>query len=157
MSFPCDIFILLDASHVHCVPLVGVVPSFAPAASPSARRSSADGLGGPFTESTEFERHRIRRPTHCSGPDQPGVEPLTNRGGSATGSLTLHRPTFLARLRRLAVPTSRYVVRAAPAHHGTPMVDCPQLLPTAAAARGGLLDPRGITAPRGARANSSTP
>ena len=35
---------LRDASHVHHVPLVGVVPSFAPAASPSAHRSSADSL-----------------------------------------------------------------------------------------------------------------
>ena len=108
-----------DASHVHHVPLVGVVSSFAPAASSPAHRSSAGDLRAPILcGHAELESHHRRHPTHCLGPDQPGLEPLTNRGGSATGSLALHRPTLLARLRRLVVPPSRYVVRAAPAHHG---------------------------------------
>ena len=52
----------------------------------------------------ELESHPPGCPTHCFGPCQPGFEPLTNRGVSATGSLSLHRPTLLARPRRLVVP-----------------------------------------------------
>jgi len=66
-----------DASHVHRVPLVGVVPSYAPAASPRAQRSPARSLDGPMGyQPAKLERHRLRRPTHCFGPDQPGFEPL---------------------------------------------------------------------------------
>jgi hypothetical protein len=86
----------MDASHVHGVPLVGVVPSFAPAASPRALRSSAHGLDEPIhSKLAELGVLPPRLPMHCFGPDQPGFEPLTDRGGSATGSLALH-PSYLA-------------------------------------------------------------
>jgi hypothetical protein len=64
----------------------------------------------------ELERQVPRRSTHCLRPTSTRFEPFSNQGVSATGSLSLHRPTSLARPRRLVVPPSRYVVRAAPAH-----------------------------------------
>jgi hypothetical protein len=113
----------MDASHVHCDPSVGVVPSFAPAASPYTLRSSTHGLDEPIhSEPAELGSVASRHPTRCLGPDQPGLEPLTDRGVSATGSLALHRPTLLARPRRLVVPPFRYVVRAAPIGPGNPQV-----------------------------------
>lgn len=46
-------------------------------------------------------------------PNPPGSSRSTTEGASFAGSLSLHLSVSLARSRRLAVPTARYVVRAA--------------------------------------------
>lgn len=105
-----------DASHVHRAPLVGVVVQLCSCSLAARQRSPTRGLARLINnEPTELERHQQRRSTHCAGPCRPGLGPLTNRGVSAAGSLALHRPTLLARPRRLVVPLCRYIVRAAPA------------------------------------------
>jgi hypothetical protein len=117
---------LRDASHVHRVPLMGVVPSFAPAAWLPGQRSLPRSLAGQIGFlPDELVRHRTRRPTHCFGPYRPGSGPLTNRRVSAAGSLALHRPILLARPRRLVMPPARYVVRAAPARRSNSCGELP--------------------------------
>jgi len=96
----------------------GTVPSYTPAASPRTTRSRVR-VARPRS-SHRFEARPREGPIgcrflqHCASPDPPGSSWWTNRGASYTGSLALHLSVSLARPRRLAVPSCRYVVRAAP-------------------------------------------
>src|ERR1051326_114793 len=134
---PPELGRLIDASHVHHAPLVGVVPSFAPAASPHAQtqfrvqprrvhRLEARQVGAP----SDGVLHALRRPRSTR------FEPLMNRGVSTTGSLALHRTTLLVRPRRLVVTPSRYVVRAAPARHGNSRDELPSASPNRCGGQG---------------------
>jgi hypothetical protein len=93
------------------------------------------------TEHNVSGRHLSELPAHRDGPNQPGFEPLTHKGVSATGSLSLHRSTLLARPRRLAVPPFRYVVRAAPAQPGNPQVGLPSASPSRCGGQGWVSQP----------------
>ena len=57
----------------------GVVSGFAPAASPRAQRSPTRGLDDAITHrGAKLGCQKPRHPTHCYGPDQPGLEPSLN-------------------------------------------------------------------------------
>src|SRR3989442_1724111 len=62
-------------------------------------------------------------------PRSTRLEPLTSRGASTTGSVSLHLPVLLAGPGCLMVPTRPYVVRAAPARPRTPGVRLPSASP----------------------------
>jgi len=99
----------------------GVVSGSAPAASSRAQRSPTRGLDDANAHrGVKLGYHNARHPTYCYGPDQPGLEPSPDQGVSDTGSRELHRSHLLARPRRLVVPPSRYVVRAAPTRRRDP-------------------------------------
>jgi hypothetical protein len=131
--------------------MVGVVSSCAPAA---LRAHCAVPRTAPASEQIETHgsgSHLRELPAYCTGPYQPGLSRPTNQGVSDTGSLSLHRPTLLARRRRLVVPPSRYMVGAAPAHRVNSRGRLPSASPSCCGKKGRAPHPHGITAPRGAR------
>src|SRR5713226_2033527 len=89
-------------------------------------------------------RHTLLRPRSTR------FEPVTDRGVSAAGSLALHRPTSLARPRRLIVPPSRHIVRAAPTHRCNSSGKLPSASPNCCGSRGQVSNLRGYIALRGA-------
>jgi len=143
---------LANASRVHRVPLGGLVPSFAPAAMSRAQRSSTRGhISFASIEIAVSGRHLPRLPACCHGPHQPGSSrrrikeflPLVHLRCTVPPCLPGHGVWLCRRS-----GTSSGLL---PPDLATPRSDCPQLLPAAAAARGGSRNPLGLTAPRGAQ------
>src|SRR6266571_5046233 len=127
------------ASHVHRIPVGGGGAQLYPCSiAPGQPQPSPGPRRRDRIARHRVGRHLLRRATHCLGPDPPGLGPLTSRGASTTGSVSLHRPALLAGPGRLAVPPRPYVVRTAPASPAPPGISCPQLRPTVAAAGGGV-------------------
>ena len=147
---------LIDASHVHRVPLVGVVPSCAPAASPHAHRSPACGPDGSISKrATRWDANS--RTSHAL------LRPRSTRFRAVDASRSVCHWFTCVTPSYLACPATASGRAAVP-------VRCqgcsrpPRQLPRRTALSFsqplrrpgvGLVYPRGNTAPRGALENTS--